>query len=249
MIVLSSGYLFSAEFQPVAGLLIHSLPFRSTLRLLIRCEFYIRVGVVPMLRSILIVSRDQRLLDTRVLVLKSSGYSTVGTTSIDNALKLVKSVQPSVGIVCHTLPELEQSIFVNHTDSGDYRSRSSGQQGRDHLCCYGERLHTSVCQPSTTSGSWTVFSPARRCCLLPIAGTQARNIPTKPSGVSSTSLIRTAILTSTPPWATSPPTPPGTEATPRKRPMRSLRHWEAERLDRSADLQVASQRISARSGR
>jgi hypothetical protein len=66
-----------------------------------------------MLRSILIVSRDQRLLDTRVLVLKSSGYSTVGTTSIDDALKLATAVQPSVAIVCHTLPESEQAIFVN----------------------------------------------------------------------------------------------------------------------------------------
>ena len=110
---LGSAYLFSAEFQPVAGLLIHSLTFRSTLRLLIRCEFYIRAGVAPMLRSILVVSRDQRLLDTRVLVLKSNGYSTVGATSIDDALKLAKTVQPSVGIVCHTLPELERSIFVN----------------------------------------------------------------------------------------------------------------------------------------
>ena len=93
--------------------MIHSFTFRSTLRLLIRCEFYIRAGVAPMLRSILIVSRDQRLLDTRVLVLKSSGYAAVGATSIDNALKLAKTVQPSVGIVCHTLPELERSMFAN----------------------------------------------------------------------------------------------------------------------------------------
>ena len=60
--------------------------FRNTLRLLIRCEFYIRVGVAPVLRSILILSTDQGLLATRVLVLKSSGFTAVGATRIDVAL-------------------------------------------------------------------------------------------------------------------------------------------------------------------
>jgi len=110
---LGSAYLFSAEFQPVTGLLIHSPTFRSAQRLLIRCDFYIRAGVAPMLRSILVVSTDHNLLDTRVVVLNSRGFDAVGAISIDDALKLAKSVQPSLGIICHTLSESEQSVFVN----------------------------------------------------------------------------------------------------------------------------------------
>jgi hypothetical protein len=110
---LGPAYQFSAEFQPVAGLLIHSPMFRSTLRLLIRCDFYIRAGVAPMLRSILIVSMDQYLLNSRVLVLKSRGFDAVGATSIDGALKLAKSERPSLGIICHTLSGSEQSMFVD----------------------------------------------------------------------------------------------------------------------------------------
>ena len=61
----------------------------------------------PILRSILILSMDQGLLATRVLVLKSSGFTAVGVTRIDVALKLAKAVQPSVGIICHTLSASE----------------------------------------------------------------------------------------------------------------------------------------------
>jgi ActR/RegA family two-component response regulator len=66
-----------------------------------------------MLRSILIVSWDQTLLDTRVLVLRSRGLAALGAESIDDALTLAKSVQPSVGIICHTLSESEQSTFLD----------------------------------------------------------------------------------------------------------------------------------------
>jgi hypothetical protein len=66
-----------------------------------------------MLRSFLILSMDQGLLATRVLVLRSSGFTAVGATRIGVALKLAKSVQPSVGIICHTLSASEQSMFVD----------------------------------------------------------------------------------------------------------------------------------------
>jgi hypothetical protein len=66
-----------------------------------------------MLRSILIVSWDQRLLDTRVLVLNSRGFAVVGTTSVDEALKIANSAQPHLVIVCQTLSEPEQSLFLN----------------------------------------------------------------------------------------------------------------------------------------
>ena len=66
-----------------------------------------------MLRSILIVSMDQSLLVTRVLILKSRGFTVVGATSVDGAVKLAKSVHPSVGIICHTLSESERSTFAN----------------------------------------------------------------------------------------------------------------------------------------
>jgi hypothetical protein len=64
-----------------------------------------------MLRSILIVSSDQTLLDTRVLVLKSTGFTVMSATGIDVALNLARSVHPHLVIVCHTLSELEQSLF------------------------------------------------------------------------------------------------------------------------------------------
>jgi hypothetical protein len=67
-----------------------------------------------MLRSLLVVSRDESLLNSRLLVLGLRGFPAVGTTSIDEALKTAKSTNPAVVIICHTFSLFEQSRFVTN---------------------------------------------------------------------------------------------------------------------------------------
>ena len=71
----------------------------------------------PMLRPLLIVSRDEHLLKTRGLILGVRGFFTVGTTSIDEALEIAKSHKPAVVILCHTYSGSEQWQFVTRLRS------------------------------------------------------------------------------------------------------------------------------------
>jgi hypothetical protein len=67
-----------------------------------------------MLRSLLVVSGDDGLLNSRLLVLGLRGFPAFGTTSIDEALKTAKSTNPAVVIICHTFSLFEQARFVTN---------------------------------------------------------------------------------------------------------------------------------------
>jgi hypothetical protein len=61
-----------------------------------------------MLRLLLVVSRDEHLVKNRAPVLGVRGFLTIGTTSIDEALKIAESNNPAVAILCHTYSGSEQ---------------------------------------------------------------------------------------------------------------------------------------------
>lgn len=67
-----------------------------------------------MLRSLLVVSKDVNLLNTRVLVLAIRGFPAVGWASIDEALEIAESTNPARVIICHTFSLFEQSLFVTN---------------------------------------------------------------------------------------------------------------------------------------
>lgn len=64
-----------------------------------------------MYKTILLVSRDERLQETRALVLRQGGYHTMSTNNMTSALQLARRCQ--ISIIGHTFTSNEQDEFID----------------------------------------------------------------------------------------------------------------------------------------
>lgn len=70
-----------------------------------------------MQKTILLVSRDESLQNTRALILEAVGYRTIKTGSLTSAVQLSGHCQMS--IIGHTFNSAEQDDFIDQVHEGD----------------------------------------------------------------------------------------------------------------------------------
>jgi hypothetical protein len=68
-------------------------------------------------KTILLLSRDENLQNSRALVLEGAGYRTIKTSSLTSALQLSSHCQMS--IIGHTFSSIEQDDFVDRVHEGN----------------------------------------------------------------------------------------------------------------------------------
>lgn len=68
-------------------------------------------------RTILLISRDETLQNTRALILKGAGYHTIRTSSLTSAVQLCSRCQ--MAIIGHTFGPEEQDDFINRVHEGN----------------------------------------------------------------------------------------------------------------------------------
>jgi hypothetical protein len=68
-------------------------------------------------KTILLLSRDENLQNSRALVLEGAGYRTIKTSSLTSALQLSSHCQMS--IIGHTFSSIEQADFVDRVHEGN----------------------------------------------------------------------------------------------------------------------------------
>jgi len=71
----------------------------------------------PMPKTILLVSRDENLQNSRALILEGAGYRTIKTGNLTSAVQLSAHCQMS--IIGHTFSSAEQDDFIDRVHEGN----------------------------------------------------------------------------------------------------------------------------------